>query len=58
MPIHSLFASDEKVFTLGGKKGWNAVSDRRNVTTTSGRYGYEALEIEKAHKELYLKEKN
>ena len=48
MPIHSLFASDEKVFTLGGKNGWNAVSDRRNVTTTSGRYGYEALEIENA----------
>ena len=48
MPIQSLFASDEKVFTLGGKNGWNAVSDRRNVTTTSGRYGYEALEIENA----------
>ena len=48
MPIHLIFASDEKVFTLGGKNGWDSVYDRRNVTTTSGRYGYEALEIENA----------
>ena len=48
LPLSLIFADDEKVFTLGGKNGWNAVSDRRNVTTTSGRYGYEALEIENA----------
>lgn len=46
MSIQALFASDNKTFILGGKNGWNAVSDRRNITTTSGRYGYEALEIE------------
>ena len=43
MSIQALFASDNKTFILGGKNGWNTVSDRRNITTTSGRYGYEAL---------------
>ena len=38
----------ENSIVLGGKNGWTFVSDRRNVTTTSGRYGYEALEIENA----------
>lgn len=46
MPIQSLFSSENKTFVLGGKNGWNSVYDRRNITTTSGRYGYEALEIE------------
>ena len=46
MSIQALFVSDNNTFILGGKNGWNAVSDRRNITTTSGRYGYEALEIE------------
>ena len=48
LPLSLIFADEERIFTLGGKKGWNSVSDRRNVTTTSGRYGYEALEIENA----------
>ena len=48
LPLSLIFADEEKVFTLGGKNGWNSVYDRRNVTTTSGRYGYEALEIENA----------
>ena len=44
LPLSLIFADEERIFTLGGKNGWNSVSDRRNVTTTSGRYGYEALE--------------
>lgn len=43
--IQSIFASEESTFILGGKTGWNSVIDRRNVTTTSGRYGLQALKI-------------
>ena len=48
LPLSLIFADEERLFTLGGKNGWNSVYDRRNVTSTSGRYGYEALEIENA----------
>ena len=38
-------SAEEDVIELGGKKGWAEVSSKRNITTTKGLYGFDALEL-------------
>lgn len=43
--LSSAAFAEEKIITLGGKEGWPEFSRKRGVTTGSGRFGWDCMEL-------------